>query len=131
MVVEYLKEVRWEIEDILTEKSVNYVVFAYFDVGVPDVDAATGNQIVNVALTIAEITRLGNGDPVSLGTISGVQGRGQGSDNSIAKNNAINAVAKNTAKKLVALINSKGINLNLMKKVLILLFMLLALNACY
>ena len=67
-------------------------------------------EIVNVALTIAEITRLGNGDPVSLGTISGVQGRGQGSDNSIAKNNAINAVAKNTAKKLVALINSKGIN---------------------
>ena len=104
------EEVRWEIEDILAEKSVNYVVFAYFDVGVPDVDAATGNQIVNVALTIAEITRLGNGDPVSLGTISGVQGRGQGSDNSIAKNNAINAVAKNTAKKLVALINSKGIN---------------------
>ena len=97
-------------QDILAEKSVNYVVFAYFDVGVPDVDAATGNQIVNVALTIAEITRLGNGDPVSLGTISGVQGRGQGSDNSIAKNNAINAVAKNTAKKLVALINSKGIN---------------------
>ena len=104
------EEVRWEIEDILAEKNVNYVVFAYFDVGVPDVDAATGNQIVNVALTIAEITRLGNGDPVSLGTISGVQGRGQGSDNSIAKNNAINAVAKNTAKKLVALINSKGIN---------------------
>ena len=104
------EEVRWEIEDLLMEKNVSYVVFAYFDVGVPDVDAATGNQIVNVALTIAEISRLGDGDPVSLGTISGVQMRGQGSDNSIAKNNAINKVAKETAKKLVALINSKGIN---------------------
>ncbi len=104
------EEVRWEIEDLLMEKNVSYVVFAYFDVGVPDVDAATGNQIVNVALTIAEISKLGDGDPVSLGTISGVQMRGQGSDNSVAKNNAINKVAKETAKKLVALINSKGIN---------------------
>ena len=92
------------------EKNVSYVVFAYFDVGVPGVNATTGNQMVNVALTIAEITRLGDGDPVSLGTISGVQMRGQGSDNSVAKNNAINKVAKETAKKLVALINSKGIN---------------------
>ena len=98
------EEVRWEIEDLLMEKNVSYVVFAYFDVGVPDKDAATGNQIVNVALTIAEITRLGDGDPVSLGTISCVQMRGQGSDNSVAKNNAINKVANETAKKLVALI---------------------------
>jgi hypothetical protein len=104
------EEAKWDIEDLLAEKNVSYVVFAYFDVGVPDVDAATGNQTVNAALTIAEITRLGDGDPVSLGTISGVQMRGQGSDNSIAKNNAINSVAKETAKKLVALINSKGIN---------------------
>ena len=104
------EEVRWEIEDILMEKNVSYVVFAYFDVGVPDVDSATGNQIVNVALTVAEITRLGDSDPVSLGTISGVQMRGQGSSNDIAKNNAINLVSKKTAQKLVALINSKGIN---------------------
>ena len=104
------EEVRWEIEDILMEKNVSYVVFAYFDVGVPDVDSATGNQIVNVALTVAEITRLGDTDPVSLGTISGVQMRGKGSSNDIAKNNAINLVSKKTAEKLVALINSKGIN---------------------
>jgi len=104
------EEVRWDIEDLLMEKNVSYVVFAYFDVGVPEIDAATGNQVVNAALTIAEITRLGNNDPVSLGTISGVQMRGKGSNNDIAKNNAINLVAKETAKKLVALINSKGIN---------------------
>ena len=104
------EEVKWEIEDILMEKNVSYVVFAYFDVGVPDLDAATGNQIVNVALTVAEITRLGDSDPVSLGTISGVQMRGKGSSNDIAKNNAINLVSKKTAEKLVALINSKGIN---------------------
>ena len=41
---------------------------------------------------------------------SGVQSRGKGSDSEIAKNNAINITAKETAKKLVALINSKGIN---------------------
>ena len=104
------EEVKWDIEDILMEKSVSYVVFAYFDVGVPEIDAATGNQVVNVALTIADISRLGNSDPVSLGTISGVQMRGKGSNNDIAKNNAINLVAKETAKRLVALINSKGIN---------------------
>ena len=104
------EEIKWEIEDILMEKNVSYVVFAYFDVGVPEVDAATGNQTVNAALTIAEISRLGNGDPVSLGTISGVQMRGKGSNNDIAKNNALKLVSGETAKKLVALINSKGIN---------------------
>jgi len=104
------EEIRWDIEDLLMEKNVSYVVFAYFDVGVPEIDAATGNQVVNAAITIAEISRLGNNDPVSLGTISGVQMRGKGSNNDIAKNNAINLVAKETAKKLVALINSKGIN---------------------
>ena len=104
------EEVKWEIEDILMEKNVSYVVFAYFDVGVPEVDATTGNQVVNAALAIAEISRLGNGDPVSLGTISGVQMRGKGSNNDIAKNNAISLVSQETAKKLVSLINSKGIN---------------------
>ena len=104
------EEVKWEIEDILIEKNVSYVVFAYFDVGVPEVDATTGNQVVNAALAIAEISKLGNGDPISLGTISGVQMRGKGSNNDIAKNNAISLVSQETAKKLVALINSKGIN---------------------
>ena len=104
------EEVKWDIEDILMDKNVNYVVFAYFDVGVPEVDAVTGSQVVNAALTIAEITRLGDSDPVSMGTISGVQMRGKGTSTDIAKNNAINLVAKATAEKLVALINSKGIN---------------------
>ncbi len=35
---------------------------------------------------------------------------GEGSNNDMAKNNALSSVAKSTAKKLVALINSKGIN---------------------
>ncbi len=104
------EEVKWDIEDILMEKNVSYVVFAYFDVGVPEVDPATGNQVVNAALAIAEISRLGDGDPVSLGTISGIQMRGKGSNNDIAKNNAISLVSQETAKKLVSLINSKGIN---------------------
>jgi hypothetical protein len=104
------EEVKWEIEDILMEKNVSYVVFAYFDVGVPEYDASSDNQVVNAALTIAEISRLGNGDPVSLGTISGVQTRAEGSNNDIAKNKALSLVSQETAKKLVALINSKGIN---------------------
>ena len=103
-------EVKWDIEDILMDKNISYVVFAYFDVGVAETDPATGNKMVNVALSIAEITRLGDGDPVSLGTISGVQNRGKGSDSEIAKNNALSLTSKATAKKLVALINSKGIN---------------------
>ena len=36
--------------------------------------------------------------------------RGKGSNDDIAKNNAISLVSQETAKKLVALINSKGIN---------------------
>ena len=104
------EEVKWDIEDILMDKNVNYVVFAYFDVGVPEVNTVTGNQVVNAALTIAEITRLGDSDPVSMGTISGVQKKGEGTSTDIAKTNAINLVAKATAEKLVALINSKGIN---------------------
>ena len=104
------EEVRWDIEDILMDKNISYVVFAYFDVGVAQTNPATGLINVNVALAIAEIIRLGDSDPVSLGTISGVQTKGQGSDSEIAKNNGINKTAQKTAKKLVALINSKGIN---------------------
>ena len=104
------EEVRWDIEDILMDKNISYVVFAYFDVGVAETNPATGLINVNVALAIAEIIRLGDSDPVSLGTISGVQTKGQGSDSEIAKNNGINKTAQKTAKKLVALINSKGIN---------------------
>ena len=104
------EEIRWEIEDILMEKNVNYVVFAYFDVGIPEYLESSGEQVVNVAVSYAEISRLGNGDPVSLGTISGIQARQQGSNNDIAKNNALSVVAKDAAKELVALINSKGIN---------------------
>ena len=104
------EEVQWDIEDILMEKNYNYVVFAYFDVGIAKTDPATGNKMVIAALNIAEILRLGDGDPVSLGTISGVQMRGKGSDSASAKANALNLVAKDTGKKLVALINSKGIN---------------------
>ena len=104
------EEVKWDIEDILMEKNMSYVIFAYFDVGIPETDPVTGNKMVNVALTIAEITRLGDGDPVSLGTISGVQMRGKGSNSDIAKNNALSLTSKATAQKLVALINSKGIN---------------------
>ena len=104
------EEVRWDIEDILMDKNISYVVFAYFDVGVPEMNPNTALQNVNVALVIAEIIRLGDSDPVSLGTISGVQAKGQGSDSEIAKNNGINKTAQKTAKKLVALINSKGIN---------------------
>jgi len=104
------EEVKWDIEDILMEKNMSYVIFAYFDVGVPETDPVTGNKMVNVALAIAEITRLGDGDPVSLGTISGVQMRGKGSNSDIAKNNALSLTSKATAQKLVALINSKGIN---------------------
>ncbi len=104
------EEVQWEIEDILIEKNVSYVVFAYFDVGIPEVSSSTGNTLVNVALTKAEIIRLGGGDPVSLGTIGGIGERGEGNNYEVAKNNAIKNSAKTTAKELVALINSKGIN---------------------
>ena len=104
------EEIRWEIEDILMEKNISYVVFAYFDVGVPEVNAAHGTQIVNVALSFAEISRLGNGDPVSLGTISGIGEKGEGTNNDMAKNDGLAKTAKSAAKDLVALINSKGIN---------------------
>jgi len=103
-------EARWDIEDILIDKGINYVVFAYFDVGVPETDAATGSQVVAVALNYAEIMNLGGSDPVSLGTISGIQIRGKGSNNDIAKNNAIASASKEAGKRIVALINSKGLN---------------------
>jgi len=103
-------EAKWDIEDILMEKGVSYVVFAYFDVGVPYTSERNGNQEVVVSLGMAEVSRLGNSDPVSLGTISGVSGKEDGATNDIAKNNAINAAAEKTARELVALINSKGIN---------------------
>ena len=104
------EEARWDIEDILIEKRINYVVFAYFDVGVPETDPSTGSQMIAVALNYAEIMNLGSSDPVSLGTISGIQMKGKGNNNDIAKNNAIAAASKETGKRIVALINSKGLN---------------------
>ncbi len=47
----------------------------------------------------------------------------------IAKNNGINKTAQKTAKKLVALINSKGIN-QIMKKILLLGSLILFLTSC-
>ena len=41
---------------------------AYFDVGVPGVDAQQAIKLL-MRFIIAEISRLGNGDPVSLGII--------------------------------------------------------------
>ena len=58
----------------------------------------------------AEIIKLGNGDPVSLGTIGGINEKRGGINYDEAKNNSIAAVSKRTARDLVALINSKGIN---------------------
>ena len=104
------EEVQWEIEDILIEKNVSYVVFAYFDIGVPEFAADTGNTIVNVVLTKADVVRLGGGDPVSIGTIGGIGAREDGNNYDVARNNAIKVAAKKTARELVALINSKGIN---------------------
>ena len=104
------EEVQWEIEDILIEKNVSYVVFAYFDIGVPEFAADTGNTIVNVVLTKADVVRLGGGDPVSIGTIGGIGAREDGNNYDVARNNAIRVAAKKTARELVALINSKGIN---------------------
>jgi len=104
------EEARWDIEDILIDKRISYVVFAYFDVGVPEKDPATGSQMIAVALNYAEIMNLGGSDPVSLGTISGVQMKGKGNNNDIAKNNAIAAASKEAGKRIVALINSKGLN---------------------
>ena len=66
--------------------------------------------VVAVALNYAEIMNLGGSDPVSLGTISGIQIRGKGSNNDIAKNNAIALASKEAGKRIVALINSKGLN---------------------
>ena len=47
------EEVRWDIEDILMDKNISYVVFAYFDVCVPEMNRNTSLQNVNVALVIA------------------------------------------------------------------------------
>ena len=104
------EEVQWEIEDLMAEKNVNYVVFAYFDVGISETDKSNGNTVVPVALTKAEIIKLGSGDPVSLGTIGGINEKRGGINYDEAKNNSIAAVSKRTARDLVALINSKGIN---------------------
>lgn len=102
-------EAKWDIEDILMEKGVSYVVFAYFDVGIP-YTRSNGNQGVDVTLAIAEVARLGNSDPVYLGTISGIIGKGNGPTNDTAKAMGIKDVSKRTARELVSLINSKGIN---------------------
>ena len=102
-------EARWDIEDILIDKGIKYVVFAYFDVGVPEANP-NGGRLVVVALNYAEIMNLGGSEPVSLGTISDIQERGEGSNNDIAKNNAIANTSKEAGKRIVALINSKGLN---------------------
>ena len=90
------------------QNDINYAVFGYFDVGVPQVDQASGNQAVVVSLNSADVWILGGKFPKRVGTISGVQMKGMGNDQLIAKNNAINLASKTTADRLVNLINSQG-----------------------
>lgn len=92
------------------QNEISYAIFGYFDVGVPQVDQASGNQAVVVSLNSADVWVLGGKFPKRVGTISGVQMKGMGNDQIIAKNNAINLASKTTAEKLVSLINSQGRN---------------------
>ena len=81
---------------------------AYFDVGLPLTDQATGNKAVIVTLSFAQITNLGGDFPSALGTISGVQMKGMGATEDSAKANALNLASIETGKRLIDLINSKG-----------------------
>ena len=101
-------DVLLEVEDSLIAKKINYYVMAYFDVGLPLTDQATGNKAVIVTLSFAQITNLGGDFPSALGTISGVQMKGMGATEDSAKANALNLASIETGKRLIDLINSKG-----------------------
>lgn len=101
-------DVLLEVEDALIAKKINYYVMAYFDVGLPLIDQATGNKAVIVTLSFAQITNLGGDFPSALGTISGVQMKGMGATEDAAKANALNLASIETGKRLINLINSKG-----------------------
>ena len=101
-------DVLLEVEDALIEKKINYYVMAYFDVGLPLTDQATGNKAIIVTLSFAQITDLGGDFPSALGTISGVQMKGEGATEDSAKANALNLASIETGKRLIDLINSKG-----------------------
>jgi hypothetical protein len=101
-------DVLLEVEDALIAKKIDYYVMAYFDVGLPLTDQATGNKAIIVTLSFAQITDLGGDFPSALGTISGVQMKGEGTTEDSAKANALNLASIETGKRLIDLINSKG-----------------------
>ena len=93
----------------LKEKGITYLAIANMDVGLPSEDEVSGMQKVFVTVT-AKVTDLTPKFPKTVASIAGKPYSGIGSDPQVAKINALNEAAKQSAVELVDQLRMKNVH---------------------
>lgn len=93
---------------VLKENQVRYLAIANMDVGLSAVDEVSGLQRVFVTVT-AKVTDLSTKFPKTIASIAGKPYSGIGSDEQVARQNALNEAARQSASELVSQLQVKNV----------------------
>ena len=104
-------ETRKAAIDQCKNNEVAYFLVGSMNIGVPDIDPATGMSRVNVKVT-ASVSDLTKKLPRTVASVRGVQYAGLGSDPFVAQQNALNTAAAKSAADIVDQLRSKGVQSN-------------------
>ena len=90
------------------EKEIRYIAIANMDVGLPEKDEASGLTRIYVTVT-AKVTDISSKFPKTIASIAGNPYAGLGSNQQVAKQNALNEAAMRSASELVDQLRMKGV----------------------
>jgi len=91
------------------ENDIRYLAFATMDVGIPSKHPNTGKDSVYVTVT-AEVVDLSQKFPRKVAAVTGVPYQGEGPDSDVARTNALNTAAVETARVLLDQLRAKDGN---------------------
>jgi len=93
------------------EYEISFLVIGNMEVGIPDIDPATGLSRVYVKVTAA-VSGLTGRLPKKVASVAGIQYAGLGPDPMVAQQNALNTAARNSSADIVDQLRSKGVRTN-------------------
>ena len=91
------------------ECEVSYFAVGTLDVGIAEIDPASGNQRVYVSVK-AQVWNIDKRLPRQIASVGPVQYQGLGPNAQVAQNNALVLAAKNAANEIVNQLNAKGLH---------------------
>jgi hypothetical protein len=89
------------------ENEIRYLAFATMDVGIPSKNPNTGKDSVHVTVT-AEVIDMSKKFPTKVAAVTGVPYQGDGPDSDVARTNALNTAAVETARVLLDQLRAKA-----------------------